>query len=261
MAGLICVLDIDGTIIGDVTSQVMEWEILSKFDKSKLRMFRLQLISHLRNGLLRPFLADFIHKLKKIGTENIYVYTASDDSWAQMIVPCIESAAGVKFNRPIFSRKHCIVNAGSMQKSLKLISDKILRGRGKGADIYKNIFLIDNNSVLIHDERKLGVLCPTYNVAIPTDVLKNIDQTVFTNNCTQILKIIQRYGFCLHNETSSYMILSKYYDYYAGVLKNHARTYKGEQSDTYWLDIGNHISKNDSRNSLVKSLRRLSKKG
>jgi hypothetical protein len=239
----------------------MEWEILCKYDKGKLRMFKMQLISHLRNGLLRPFLADFISKLKKHNTESIYVYTASDDLWAQMIVPCIESAAGVKFNRPIFSRKHCIVNAGSMQKSLKLVSDKICKGKSKGLgnEIYKNIYLIDNNSVLIHDERKLGVLCPTYNVTIPSDVLRNIDHTVFTNNCLHILKIIQRYGFCLHNETSSYMILSKYYEYYAGVLKNHARSLKQDQSDTYWLDIGNLVSKNDTRNSLVKRFRHLKK--
>lgn len=245
------VIDIDGTIIGDILYEVCEWEIIMKCDPRKIKFFKQRLIAHLRAGLLRPYLADFVTTLKKQNEANeFFVYTASDDKWAQFLIPCIESACNVKFKRPIFSRKHCIVSTMSVKKCLANISTQVFQ-RLKPMGIYKNktqlhnqMILIDNNYVLIDQETKKGIICPTYDHKIVYDVLRNLDEYILHERIGDIIGILQKYSLIPQisekDVLSSYQILAMYYKNYSNKLSQYSSLLeKGIKRDKYWLNLAN----------------------
>ena len=107
----ILLIDLDGTIQGDITPQLKEYNLIKslKLNISAKKSHKNDYIK----GLMRPHFADFIKLIKRKYLNNVelFIYTASHKTWAHYIVPIIESIIGFKFNRPIFTREHCFIKS------------------------------------------------------------------------------------------------------------------------------------------------------
>jgi hypothetical protein len=261
---LVVFLDIDGTIIGDITYQVLEWEILLAVSPRKLAGFRSKLAQILKDGMLRPYLADFMSTTAPPQTY-IFPYTASDDKWAAFLVPVIEQVIGVKFMRPILSRKNCDFHANSYTKSLSLGCKSIHRIIKKEipkitiSQLEKCCVLIDNNNTLSESHSK-WIACPTYNYTQPTNVLSMLSEDEVSAHLRDIIRILEKYGF---NEMGSQNSLRMFYSLYYLKLAKLYKTHSGEShKDDFWLKISNTmtylIRKNAlSRDHLMKSAAQL----
>jgi hypothetical protein len=127
----------------------------------------------LRKRIIRPFLSSFLHKTKEhfnnIGVHvEYFVYTASDKTWAQFLIPHIEKALKIKFNRPILTRDDCYRDS-AFQKSKYIAISAIYKSLKKRypqlqkTDIEENFLMIDNNvDIFKETDRKRVIMCPTY---------------------------------------------------------------------------------------------------
>tara|TARA_B100000405_G_scaffold62921_1_gene42999 strand:+ start:3389 stop:4171 length:783 start_codon:yes stop_codon:yes gene_type:complete len=174
---LVLLIDLDGTVQGDISPQVEEHILLNKLSISQNKK---SLSNDYTKGLLRPYFTNFVNLIKKehAGRIEMFVYTASEKQWAYHIVPIIESITQVKFNRPIFTRNECDMDKEA-HKSLVAVKPKIMRSLRKkysglthSSSLDNMIYLIDNNHVL--QESKFLLKCPTYGYAVNVDILRNI---------------------------------------------------------------------------------------
>lgn len=263
MSPYVFVLDIDGTLVGNVSYLVAQWEILNQFNKKKLRMFRSMVIEHLQDGLLRPNLAEFVKRLS--GTCEFFLYTAADDKWAQFFVPCIEAASGIKFARPIFSRKHCLQNGTDLKKSLQKISSIIYPRvkplfRSKSA-MYQRMLLVDNNKVLLDRESRKSILCPTYGYMTPFDIVSLVDQRVFLENAYLILKIMSKYSLVpdrsISRKLSGFQLLGVYHNSLANNLVEYGTNihrYDDMRKDKFWLKLLSLFSSCHQKGNSIESI-------
>lgn len=230
-------LDIDGTIVGQIQSAVCEYELLRLFDPKKIPAFKRQLVAHLRYGLLRPHFDVFLRHAKAHGLE-LYIYTASDDAWARMLVPCIEKCVGVKFNRPIFSRSSCIPTAaGGFSKCLDKAIKAVCRRKPHAA----GAVLIDNNPDVLHSSAKSTpnnrlVVCPTYDYMYSYDVLANLDIDKLHDKFHKIASVLNKYGML---EVQTHLNFQQFqHAYFRALTKQLARTYRTNQAalrhDRFW---------------------------
>lgn len=205
---LIVCLDLDHTMIGDIKCQVCEWELIQKFEPSKMRLFRENLKTQLQQSILiRPGLKHFLVTLSAGQTE-FFVYTASDKRWALFFVPILEDVLGVRFNRPILTRAHCmhVPPSNTLQKSLvhvesfivSVLRKKLKHGNGSNihidrAFVSKRILLVDNMYVLPANERHRMIKTWSYNYTYETDVLRLLSESTILQHLRDILKILRRY--------------------------------------------------------------------
>tara|TARA_B000000477_G_C6076876_1_gene221353 strand:- start:451 stop:1308 length:858 start_codon:yes stop_codon:yes gene_type:complete len=182
MEPYVFVLDLDGTIIGDCSYQcdlynlqdIFKKNIKSfnkstsvSFNKSKMECEKKLSESYNKDSLLiRPHFTNYMHTIKKYYPNSyIFVYTASEKTWANKEIGIIEKQNNIKFNRPIFTRDNCIVDKnGMIKKSIKKIMPQLLKTMkvGKTYDISKKLLIIDNNPTFV-DYKDNFLLCPTYN--------------------------------------------------------------------------------------------------
>lgn len=182
MEPYVFVLDLDGTIIGDCSYQcdlynlqdIFKQNIKSfnkstavSFNKSKKECEKKLNESYSKDSLLiRPHFINYMHTIKKYYPNSyIFVYTASEKTWANKEIGIIEKQNNIKFNRPIFTRDNCIVDKnGMIKKSIKKIMPQLLKTMkvGKTYDISKKLLIIDNNPTFV-DYKDNFLLCPTYN--------------------------------------------------------------------------------------------------
>lgn len=264
MYPIVVLLDIDGTIIGDITTQVLEWEITSELNPGKLKQLKIKIKEHLQGGLVRPHFADFITSIKaRHDNVEFFVYTASDDKWANFLIPCIEQALSISISRPIFSRKHCIMNSGTLYKSFSkvapLIHTKLKKKYGnlQVKHILKNMMIIDNNNVLI-DNRKFCIHCSTYEWLDVYDVCRLLE--IKQNNFELLGRALKRYSYIDSVPHKLELLYSLYYTSLGKQFKTYS-TLKHElqeqrDKDTFWLQIStymlNALRKNYDRDSIVK---------
>lgn len=217
---LVILIDLDGTVQGDITPQIEEYKLLEKLH---IKHNRKMLASDYTKGLLRPYFTNFVNLIDKVhsGRVELFVYTASEKVWAHHIVPTIESVTGVKFNRPIFTRNECNMD-NQTHKSLAAVKPKIYRSlRKKYANITKDsldhkIYLIDNSNVL--QETKFLLKCPTYDYTVNIDMLRCIDADtrrkhhalisshLGSNSCKSVWEM---YKHVYQNAYDKYMMSSK----------------------------------------------------
>lgn len=253
MLPLVIFLDIDGTIIGDILPQVCEWEILENYDRAKIPAFRQNLVEMLQCGILRENLADFLTMMKKTHDHiEFFIYTASDMKWAQFLVPCIEKAIGFQFNRPIFSRKHCISKTAEYKKSLssvlpfvtkrlspkyKLMNTKSMRNR---------VAIVDNNNVLVNGEMHRCIKCPTYDYTYHYDILARLSLKVLGSHYGEIASILSRHQLFpeFYVSSNNHMTFTtfrvKYYEALCGAIMSSAKqNKKAVRQDKYWIELLN----------------------
>jgi hypothetical protein len=168
------ILDLDGTIIGDCSYQVILYNIEQLCKKHKIKHKGEDILLNCykpTSKLIRPFFKYFIGCIKKMYPHSLfYVYTASEKSWAYKEITMIEKTHNIKFSKPIFTREDCIVDSfGNYRKSVKKILPKIIKNNKKCTIKSENILVIDNNPTFI-DFQSNFLLCSTYNYMLFIDV-------------------------------------------------------------------------------------------
>lgn len=274
----VLLLDMDGTMIGHIIPQVCEYELLNAVQEmtardklsspstksgsgsaSKLKAMKAGLVERLRYGVLRPHM-DWFVKTASSGLPNmeLFVYTASDDGWAKFIVPCIEEVLGIKFNRPLFTRKHCVYVDNEYKKSLDKVMPvvhKKLRTKYKlppttsesVKQLGQRAALLDNNpTVLLHssDAPRL-IRCPTYNFAYHYDVLGNVDVPFLHARFRSLIPYLAKMGMfpnVLPSEVqSAFHFLHLYHERLAENVRGTWLDQDALQKDRMWRALGDSL--------------------
>ena len=154
----VLLLDLDGTMVGKVMSAACEVELLRLTGAARgarMKAARDEIVARLRYGIIRPHLEAFCRNAAAAGDVELFVYTASEATWATFLVGCVEAALGTKFNRPIFTRNHCVSSPTSpvpeLRKSIARVLPAVaarLRRKYPGvrsaADLRDRVALVDN---------------------------------------------------------------------------------------------------------------------
>jgi len=266
----VLLLDMDGTLIGRITPQVCEYEVLMTLDKKKLRSMRADVVTRLKQGVMRPHLDWFV---KQMGdAAELFVFTASEDKWAKFLVPLIEEALGVKFNRPIFTRNHCTYHDGEYLKSLDRVAPlvfKALKDRHRLTsvrDVSVDMLLVDNNHGVLMPplpltpqqqtqqqtqqhhadaERWRLIKCPTYDHAVFYDVLSRLDPAILHARFTKLVPILARFGMFPTNVSGQSLVAGGVQQflsiYYARLSVNARQAWQhqdAELKDRMWRTLG-----------------------
>ena len=242
---LVIYLDFDGTIIGDITPQVTEWEIVSKFCPKELKAYKESIRADVAVGnIMRTGLPKMLSAIKSAHPNvEFYIYTASDGVWANTVVPCVEAAANIQINRPILSRKNCI--QATLEKSLRLIAPIVYRRLKtaypalKNADqVYQNSILIDNTDVLIDEERHRCIQCPTYNGIYWTDLLRHVPMETQKRNYLELSILLRSVGLFPKISSKEPFAFDEframYYHALAEHIKSSLKDRKKNKSDNLW---------------------------
>lgn len=258
MIPYVILLDLDGTIVGNVVPLVTEWDLINNNDKRKLKDFKKAVIKKLQNGVMRPHLADFHAMISRhLHYVEFFIYTASDPVWATFLVSCIEEATNITFQRPIFSRKNCLLKDNEYSKSIECVSPFIFKKlKGKYKELKKEvqlknrICLVDNNDVLSKGERSKLIKCPTYDYVDNYDIFTRLDIDSFADkDCNELASLLEKYGlFPSHSVSNTRMSfdLFRYY-YYSRLCGNIKKNVKqdlsgmSEKNDHYWIALANTI--------------------
>ena len=167
------------------------------------------IVSRLRYGIIRPHVLEFCQGMKSVGGTSgveLFVYTASEASWANFFVPCVESALGMRFNRPILTRDHCVrqgADGTSIRKTidgLRPILLRSLRRRYPGlrtvGDLSGRVLLVDNTPDVMADPRENArlVVCPTYPYAYVYDVLCRVPVDSLHSLFSRLVPVLVRNG-------------------------------------------------------------------
>lgn len=250
MTPLVILIDIDGTMIGDITPFVIEWEILKMANKSKLSLLKNKICESLSNGLLRSNLAEFYSNMKKLGNVEFFVYTSSYSEWANFIISCIERTININFNKPIFTRSHCIHHNGDTIKCLQLVSKTIFKRlkpkypKMNDEEMRKKMILIDNNNVLKRSEMGQLIKCPTYEYCEFYDIFERLgidnivkDPVMFKN----IHPILTKYGLFPSSNDNNIDYVENFKAYYykrlGYLIETSAK--KTRQKDIFWIKLTN----------------------
>lgn len=176
-------LDLDGTMQGNVLPQLKEYELNEaiKHHDKRIRYNLNQLFSDMARGLIRPHLRKALVDIKsKHPNVEFFVYTASSDQWARFLLPKI-----IRFlfkNEPIvnstyLTRSDCL---SSGMKSLAKVRPKVARALGDKYPnaTFKNMYLVDNSFVLHSNEFQHLIHCPTYDYKVLNCPLRNFSPQV-----------------------------------------------------------------------------------
>ena len=222
----VLLLDLDGTLIGRVGSLVCEHDIVrlvsataasssgaaggkkvkGRGAAAATRAYRESVVSRLRYGIIRPHFEAFCKSAAVAGGAiELFVYTASDTEWAGFLVPCVEAALGVRFNRPIFTRAQCSP-APEHKKSVARVAPAVFRALKKKPayaaglrnvrDLDGCVALVDNtpNVLASAAEAPRLLVCPTYAYQYVYDVLSNVGVDAMHRRFARLVPVLVRSG-------------------------------------------------------------------
>lgn len=180
MLPLVLLLDIDGTILGDATQHACALEMCDLMGWPRKRVQE-DLVSK-RDVLLRPHFAHFMKTLAGSSVE-CFVYTAASPAWAQVATRAIEQCTGIKLNRPVFNRRHCVVTELGLFKSIDRVLPLVynaLKHRyilSNVSQLRDKVLLIDNNRTIYPYWDQRIMVCPSFVSAAPCDLLHLLTST------------------------------------------------------------------------------------
>lgn len=268
----VILLDLDGTIIGQIAPSVCEYDILRTLDAKQLPAFRRQLVARLRYGPVRPHFAAFMKQAKAMGL-HVFVYTASEGTWASLVVTCIERALGVQFARPIFSRRSCIVDPGTgeYKKSIARVLPVVhrrLRTRAAADNNYReglgfnltleglrsSTVLVDNTATVLHDKAEAGCLvrCPTYAYTYVYDVLALLDVDVLHAKFHRLAPVLKRHGLLHASVDAQHLTFQQFmHAFHHNLASLLAATYRANQAslkhDSFFLGLLSAVARGSGR--------------
>lgn len=209
---LVLLLDIDGTLIGNISPQLMLWDMGSKIHL-KPSIVKSAIQQSLKNGVVRPYFKEFFDGLSAHGVE-FFIYTASEKHWAEYIVKQIEQAYNVKFNRPLFTRNNCTPCGGDYTKHIHKVMPAIMRTLKRKhtyltfKDLRNRVIAVDNNQVY-KDPRQL-ILCETYDMYLPENIPAIVSQTEYSKHHDVLHQLLHSYKFFM-KKTSNYLKFQRHY--------------------------------------------------
>jgi hypothetical protein len=245
MAAIDCfvLLDLDGTIVGDVSQHVCEWELARTLRAQKERAppdTKMLALALSNGGLLRPYFESFLKTMNALAIP-VFVYTASERRWAEHLIASIETAVGARFERPLLSREHCLEERRikSLAKVARVLFPRLrrsTRGIHTPDDVLERMVLVDNTpDILPRNERDRLVTCRTYSYLSHANVLRIVDEEVFHRNSRLICGVLARNGAISWSPTRgsvpSYVdVMRDYYSGFAASLKRSQEHNERERS-------------------------------
>jgi hypothetical protein len=264
-------LDLDGTIIGDINAAVCEFEILLSYCPQKLPLFKAMLTSQLQStAIIRPGFDAFMRALQRRDID-VFVYTASDTKWAKLLVPLIEQVVGVPFAKPLFTRTHCRSSNGNYVKPCKAVMAAMCASMKKrsrpgiqsAADLADRVMYVDNNDVIRRDVPYAPelILCPTYDYRLDHDVLRLVPENVFVSHWQGIYaKLVQYELMPRLSGASKDAVRIAYYKSLARALNSQRVANKVYVTDVLWLTLRHVFERHNPKSFKGKMLQYITRK-
>lgn len=265
----IIIFDIDQTIIGDITMQSKENDLLEfiyntckkKGINTKCQYVNLDMQAELKNGLLRPYVREFIKFCdKKFKNVEVFFYTNSSYKWTNKVLgKSIEKALNIKINRPFFTRENSMTT--DWKKSLANVYPLIIKSLLKkypSMKFEKEIEYILNNRTIFIDDIKNNIIsytnrqlvCPAYKYLTYYDIYEKLitkykmDPKIF--NDKEILKYMENNYIYIYNKNGNVFQKNKDYVNIANMFKTKRSQISSElykDTDTYFKDLITELSK------------------
>ena len=237
----VVVLDLDGCIIGDVSSHLAEWVVTQRTPRSMNR-FHNNLQWSLQQGLLRPEFQVFTDAVKAREGIELFVYTASTSDWAKVVIPDIEKVIHFKFNRPLLTREDCLADrVGNTVKCIDHIQPKIFKSLKTkypaltfAHKLNARVCHIDNSDVL--KQRWAWIRTRTYDYVPAHDPIRNIELSVLKSDFPSIYKELVRQdpSFRLRGVVDFDSFMAAYYSKMAHNVATRRLKNHDELKDTFW---------------------------
>lgn len=232
---LVFIIDIDGTLIGNVSPQLCVYD-LKQNGHVPLRYSYRELFARFDAGLLRPYFDTFYKATKRrLPNAEFYLYTACEDRWGLFIAGALEKHLGIRFNRPIFTRKSCFSSGGNITKSISSVLPAIKRGLarryGKNLDLASRVMVIDNSCVFPPEDKAMHLVCPSYNLSVPENIPAIVDEQAFSQHRAAVESAVRKYIPALASAPmQSYRDFQlAFYAYYIGALR------QASTADRFWF--------------------------
>jgi hypothetical protein len=238
---LVFIIDIDGCLLGDITPQIMLYEMILELKEHhvKINFNTKEFQKKLGNGIVRPYFKMFYNNIKKnIPNAEFFIYTASQKNWAYFLIANIEKSLKISFNRPLFTRDNCVIMQNNMNKSLDIIKPMIYKSLKKkyGANINldNRIIMIDNTNVFNQKDNNSLLLCSTYNYSFLENIPLIITEDIYNRARIDINNILIKY-INYEYEINNYKDFQKvFYTYYLSKLIKNSET---ELHDKFWYNL------------------------
>ncbi len=247
----IFILDIDGTMIGDITPQIMLYELNLTLKDKHLKINSKEFENKLISGILRPNLDAFLKKMSETFHDKceFFIYTSAEKQWTCFLIPHIERILKIKFNRPLFTRDNCQLINGDYKKSLTKILPKITStlykkyGKLDQKTIKERLLIIDNNGSVYDDNDKKNLLvCPTYDYKLPENIPTYITDNIYKTYYQQIIKILSK-NIPQLSFTPSYTTFQiEFYKFYIMFLQGYQKNNELFIKDSYFTYLANVIT-------------------
>lgn len=251
----VLLVDIDGTLVGRVHALLCEVDVLQSAmatdaTATALRAARAAIIARLRYGVIRPHVEAFFRAAA--ADVEPFIYTASTPEWAAFLVPCMETALGVRFNRPLFTRAHCApAPGGGVRKSIQRVLPDVVRALRRKYPALRSprdllahgrVHLVDNTpDVVAPAERAMLIACPTYDYQYWYDVLHHVSVDVQHERFRSLVPVLRQYE--LYPEglplPGSYQEFAATYYAHLGRRLHAAQTANARhlRQDAFWLRL------------------------
>jgi hypothetical protein len=264
----IIIFDIDNTIIGNVNMQSKENDLLEfifnickkKGINNKCQNIDLDMQAELKNGLLRPYIRDFITFCdKKFKNVEVFFYTNSSYKWTNKILgKNIEKALNIKVNRPFFTRENSMQDwKKSLANVYPLIIKSLLKKYPSMKDETNTEYILNNRTIFIDDIKNniisytnRQLVCPAYDYYSYYDIYEKLitkykmDPKIF--NDKEILKYMENNFIYIYNKNGSVLQKNKDYVNIANMYKtkhSQVSTELSKDTDTYFKDLITELSK------------------
>jgi len=247
-AGPVYVLDLDQTIVGNVTWVNLKYNIamyaesigLIADGKALLRPWFVDAIA----ALIRPHFAEFFAHAKKQGAR-VFVYTSSETTWATYVIEIVEELIGLTFDRPLFTRANAravdpsvLVDPKNGSKSMSLIRDAIEKSIGR-ALVPEHVVIVDDN-LGVWDRGDVAryqfVTCPPYAYKAFVDPFDGFYPNVVSHPeiARMLMKANNSTGIAMYNPLGG---LQMRYQWCVTTLANITREYEWHKNDEFWLQM------------------------
>ena len=263
---LVLILDVDGTLVGDVTNQVMLYDIARKMKQSKARInySAKDMKDYIQTtAIIRPHFKCFFDATKETNIE-IFIYTAAEKTWAEYIIKHIEASMNIKFNRPLFTRSNCVNYNGEFKKSIKHITPAILKAL-KRKPAYKHlkslsnaVMAIDNTPIFIEQDAQL--LCTTYSVAPPVNIPRHITREAWEKNYKLINDVVSSYHSTYKPTSSLFKFEKQYYTTYNDNIASYLRQRQLSSNDPLFKVLQDILVDGNVKILSAKNIQYISKK-
>lgn len=235
---LLVFVDIDGTVVGDVEPQLTQYQLLvqsnsAESTRKKLatlrgKAFRDQVVLQLADGLLRPGFGAFCLECARRGVP-VFLYTASQDSWARFLAPLLVRAARMQLRSSgatasdeasikiakLYARRWCRPRPdGTYGKSIALVGEdaiatlrrtgRISAGAAAATRLLDRCILIDNSPRVLTSSAETArlVVVPTYEYTCMYDVTHLADPDALHRKLPRAIELLANRDSFLRRHSS-----------------------------------------------------------